>query len=146
MSLPASPVPVPPGPASSCPASSGATSSDMPGSDMTVGEVTARAAAVVAAVTTRFLGREDAVWRALGCLLADGHLLIEDTPGSGKTALSAALAAALGLDFQRVQCTNDLLPADITGLSIFDRETGSFVMREGPVFTKLQKRKFTTIA
>lgn len=122
MSLPASPVP----------ASSGTKNSDM-----TAGEVTARVAAVVAAVTTRFLGREDAVRLALGCLLADGHLLIEDTPGSGKTALSAALAAVLGLDFQRVQCTNDLLPADITGLSIFDRDSGNFVMREGPVFTQM---------
>ena len=104
---------------------------------MTTSDVTARADAVVAAVTTRFLGREAAVRLAFGCLLADGHLLIEDTPGSGKTALSAALAAVLGLDFQRVQCTNDLLPADITGLSIFDRESGHFVMREGPVFTQM---------
>ena len=69
---------------------------------MTTSDVTARADAVVAAVTTRFLGREAAVRLAFGCLLADGHLLIEDTPGSGKTALSAALAAVLGLDFQRV--------------------------------------------
>ena len=105
--------------------------------EMIATDVTARAAAVVAAVTTRFLGREDAVRLALGCLLADGHLLIEDAPGSGKTALSAALSAALGLEFQRVQCTNDLLPADITGLSIFDRESGGFVMREGPVFTQM---------
>ena len=74
---------------------------------------------------------------ALTCLVADGHLLIEDVPGSGKTALSTSLAVALGLDFQRLQCTNDLLPSDITGLSIFDRENTRFVMREGPVFTQL---------
>ena len=109
----------------------------LPGSDLSPADVTARAGAVVAAVTSRFLGRDDAVRMALACLLADGHLLIEDAPGSGKTALSAALAAAMGLDFQRVQCTNDLLPADITGLSIFDRDSGRFVMREGPVFTQM---------
>ena len=92
---------------------------------------------VIAAVSTVFLGRRVAIETALACVLADGHLLIEDTPGSGKTSLSAALAQALGLGFQRVQCTNDLLPADITGLSIFNRETSEFVLREGPVFTQL---------
>ena len=84
-----------------------------------------------------FLGRRAAIETALVCVLADGHLLIEDTPGSGKTSLSAALARVLGLDFKRVQCTNDLLPADITGLSIFNRDTGQFVLRQGPVFTQL---------
>ena len=102
-----------------------------------VSEATARLADVIAAVETQFLGRRAAIEMALACIVADGHLLIEDAPGSGKTSLSAALAAALGLDFQRVQCTNDLLPADITGLSVFNRETGSFVLREGPVFTQL---------
>ena len=105
--------------------------------DLSPSDVAARAAAVVDAVAVRFLGRRRAVELALACLLADGHLLIEDAPGSGKTSLSAALATALGLDFQRVQCTNDLLPADITGLSVFDRESGGFVMREGPVFTQM---------
>ena len=124
-------------PATPGPASSGPNNPDMTAADMTAADVTARAAAVAGAVATSFLGREDAVRMALGCLLADGHLLIEDAPGSGKTALSAALASALGLDFQRVQCTNDLLPADITGLSIFERESGRFVMREGPVFTQM---------
>lgn len=100
-------------------------------------DVTAVLSRVIDAVGTVFLGRRTAIETALACLLADGHLLIEDTPGSGKTSLSAALARALGLEFQRVQCTNDLLPADITGLSIFDRETGKFVLREGPVFTQL---------
>ena len=92
---------------------------------------------VIAAVEGQLLGRRAAVEMALACILADGHLLIEDAPGSGKTSLSAALAAALGLEFQRVQCTNDLLPADITGLSIFDRDSGSFSLREGPVFTQM---------
>jgi len=102
-----------------------------------VSRATARLADVIDAVETQFLGRRAAIEMALACIVADGHLLIEDAPGSGKTSLSAALAAALGLDFQRVQCTNDLLPADITGLSVFNRETGSFVLREGPVFTQL---------
>ena len=97
----------------------------------------ARLADVIAAVEDQLLGRRAAVEMALACILADGHLLIEDAPGSGKTSLSAALAAALGLAFQRVQCTNDLLPADITGLSIFDRDSGSFSLREGPVFTQM---------
>ena len=98
---------------------------------------TARLVDVIAAVEDQLLGRRAAVEMALACILADGHLLIEDAPGSGKTSLSAALAAALGLEFQRVQCTNDLLPADITGLSIFDRDSGSFSLREGPVFTQM---------
>ena len=100
-------------------------------------DATVRLSAVIDEVAKVFLGRRDAIELALAAVVADGHLLIEDTPGSGKTSLSAALAQALGLDFQRIQCTNDLLPADITGLSIFNRETGEFVMREGPVFTQM---------
>jgi len=100
-------------------------------------DATARLVRVISAVEEQLLGRRVAVETALACILADGHLLIEDAPGSGKTSLSAALAAALGLEFQRVQCTNDLLPADITGLSIFDRDSGSFSLREGPVFTQM---------
>ena len=92
---------------------------------------------VMAALSTVVRGKPREVRLALCCLLCRGHLLIEDAPGSGKTSLSAALAAALGLEFQRVQCTNDLLPADITGLSIFDRDSGSFSLREGPVFTQM---------
>jgi len=89
------------------------------------------------AISDVFLGRKQAIDLALICLLSDGHLLIEDVPGSGKTSLSSALARSLGLDFNRVQCTNDLLPADITGLSIFDRQTGAFEVKEGPVFTQI---------
>ena len=93
--------------------------------------------AIKAAVSDVFMGRAETIDLALICLLSDGHLLIEDVPGSGKTSLSAALARALGLDFNRVQCTNDLLPADITGLSIFDRQTGAFTVKDGPVFTQI---------
>ena len=94
-------------------------------------------AAIKTAVSDVFMGRAEAIDLALICLLSDGHLLIEDVPGSGKTSLSAALARALGLDFNRVQCTNDLLPADITGLSVFDRQSGAFTVKQGPVFTQI---------
>ncbi len=88
-------------------------------------------------INGQFLGRADAVRLAFVTLIADGHLLIEDLPGSGKTSLSAALSSALGLQFSRIQCTNDLLPADVTGLSIFDRDTGQFTLKKGPVFTQI---------
>jgi MoxR-like ATPase len=73
----------------------------------------------------------------LTCLLARGHLLIEDVPGVGKTTLAHALARVLGLAWQRVQFTSDLLPADIIGVSIFDRASQQFKFRQGPVFTQL---------
>lgn len=71
----------------------------------------------------------------LACLLANGHLLIEDIPGVGKTTLAHTLAKLLGLDFQRIQFTSDLLPADILGSSIFDRDNNSFEFHLGPVFS-----------
>ena len=73
----------------------------------------------------------------LACLLARGHLLIEDVPGVGKTTLAHALAHVLGLAWQRVQFTSDLLPADIIGVSVFDRESQQFHFRKGPIFTQL---------
>ena len=92
---------------------------------------------IKSAISRDFLGREAAIELALTTILADGHLLIEDVPGSGKTSLSAGLAHCLGLGFSRIQCTNDLLPADVTGLSIYDRQTGEFVLKRGPVFTQI---------
>jgi MoxR-like ATPase len=83
------------------------------------------------------LGKETAARLAVACLLARGHLLIEDLPGVGKTTLAHALARLLGLDFQRIQFTSDLLPADIIGASIFERDTGSFVFHPGPLFAQL---------
>ncbi len=74
---------------------------------------------------------------ALTCLLARGHLLIEDVPGVGKTTLAHALAQVLGLAWQRVQFTSDLLPADIIGVSVFDANSGAFSFRKGPIFTQL---------
>ena len=83
------------------------------------------------------LGKAEAVRLSLTCLLARGHLLIEDVPGVGKTTLAHALAQVLGLAWQRVQFTSDLLPADILGVSVFDAGSGSFTFRKGPIFTQL---------
>lgn len=75
--------------------------------------------------------------QALACLLANGHLLLEDLPGMGKTTLAQGLAKIFGLDYQRVQFTSDLLPADILGSSVYQSATGEFTFREGPVFTQI---------
>ena len=83
------------------------------------------------------LGKPRQLRLCLACLLARGHLLIEDVPGVGKTTLAHALAQVLGLGWQRVQFTSDLLPADIIGVSIFDRANQQFRFREGPIFTHL---------
>jgi len=83
------------------------------------------------------IGKPEAIRLALSCLLARGHLLIEDQPGVGKTTLAHTLAAVLGLDYQRIQFTSDLLPADILGVSVYDRDDGSFHFHPGPVFTQL---------
>jgi MoxR-like ATPase len=83
------------------------------------------------------IGKHAQVRLALACLLARGHLLVEDLPGVGKTTLAQALSISLGLEFKRVQFTNDLLPADIIGLSIFHRESGEFQFRPGPVFSEV---------
>jgi MoxR-like ATPase len=83
------------------------------------------------------VGKEEAIKLAVSCLLARGHLLLEDIPGVGKTTLSQALARSLGLAFQRIQFTSDLLPADILGNSIFDREEQRFVFHRGPLFSQV---------
>ena len=83
------------------------------------------------------LGKDAQIRLCLACLLARGHLLIEDIPGVGKTTLAHALAKTLGLTFQRVQFTSDLLPADVLGVSIYDRETGKFRFQQGPIFAQL---------
>ena len=92
---------------------------------------------VRAAVATAVVGREDAVEQVLVGLIADGHLLIEDLPGLGKTLLAKSFARALGLGFQRIQFTADLLPHDITGAEVFDAGRSEFVFRPGPLFTNL---------
>ncbi|GIZ11911.1 MoxR family ATPase [Pseudomonas sp. NCCP-436] len=93
--------------------------------------------ACLEAVNGVLLGKEMQVRLALTCLLARGHLLIEDLPGMGKTTLSHALARVLGLSFQRIQFTSDLLPGDILGTSVFDRESGQFIFHPGPIFAEL---------
>jgi MoxR-like ATPase len=92
---------------------------------------------VTRAVESVILGKPVQIRLALSCLLARGHLLIEDVPGVGKTTLAHTLARVLGLDWKRVQFTSDLLPGDVTGVAIFDRATQAFQFRRGPVFTQL---------
>lgn len=83
------------------------------------------------------LGKTLQIRLAIACLLARGHLLIEDVPGVGKTTLAHAIATSLGLKFQRIQFTSDLLPADILGVSVYDRDSGRFEFHPGPVFTNV---------
>lgn len=92
---------------------------------------------LVEAVSQVLYGKEVQIRQALTCLITGGHLLIEDLPGMGKTTLSHALAKVLGLDYQRIQFTSDMLPADILGASIFDSANGQFVFHKGPVFAQL---------
>jgi len=89
------------------------------------------------ALGTIILGKDDQIALALACLLARGHLLIEDLPGLGKTMLAQSLARVLGLSFRRIQFTSDLLPADIIGVSVFRQESGEFEFQPGPVFAQL---------
>ena len=93
--------------------------------------------AAEAALCRIILGKDDQVRLALSCLLARGHLLIEDLPGLGKTILAQSLARVLGLSFSRIQFTSDLLPADIIGVSVFRKELGEFEFQPGPVFSQL---------
>jgi len=92
---------------------------------------------VVTELNTILLGKETQVRLALCGLLARGHLLIEDIPGMGKTTLSHALAKIMGLSYQRIQFTNDLLPADVLGYAMFDKQAGSLVFHPGPIFSQV---------
>lgn len=83
------------------------------------------------------IGKEEQFHLALACLLAGGHLLLEDEPGMGKTSFAKTMASLLQMPFSRIQFTSDLLPADIIGVSIFDRDQQSFVFQPGPLFSKL---------
>lgn len=94
-------------------------------------------AAVISQIGDVILGKDKQIRLALTCLLARGHLLIEDVPGVGKTTLAHTLALTLGLEFQRIQFTSDLLPGDVTGTTIFKRESDEFVFHPGPVFVEL---------
>lgn len=91
----------------------------------------------VARIGNVLVGKDHEIRLALACLFARGHLLIEDLPGMGKTTLAQALARALGLSYKRVQFTSDLLPADIVGVSVYDRSNSAFVFHPGPVFSQM---------
>ena len=94
-------------------------------------------ALALSTLDTILLGKPQQLRLCLACLLARGHLLLEDQPGVGKTTLAHALARVLGLQWQRVQFTSDLLPADLLGVSVFERESQQFQFRPGPLFTQL---------
>jgi len=93
--------------------------------------------AALAQLNGVLLGKERQIRLCLACLLARGHLLIEDIPGVGKTTLAHALAKSLGLSFQRIQFTSDLLPADVLGVSIYERESAAFRFQRGPIFSQV---------
>lgn len=92
---------------------------------------------LVGNIESVFQGKSEVVRLAVTCLLANGHLLVEDVPGVGKTLLARALAVSVGLDFSRIQFTSDLLPADIIGVNIFDQNSSEFVFKAGPVFSNI---------
>ncbi|MEM9386312.1 MAG: AAA family ATPase [Pseudomonadota bacterium] len=98
---------------------------------------TTLARSVIDQLSKVILGKELQLQLALTCLISRGHLLIEDLPGVGKTTLAQALARVLGLSFQRVQFTSDMLPADIIGVSVYERNSGDFRFHKGPVFAQL---------
>ena len=107
---------------------------DLPAS---VINASARLPALLERLNQIILGKADAVRDAVTCLLANGHLLIEDMPGVGKTTLAHALAQSMGLQFARVQFTADLMPSDLTGVSIYERNKEQFVFHPGPVFSQV---------
>jgi MoxR-like ATPase len=88
-------------------------------------------------LNTVIVGKTEAVRDGVACLLAGGHLLIEDTPGVGKTTLAHALARTFGLQFSRVQFTSDLMPSDLSGVSVYDRSRESFIFHPGPIFAQI---------
>lgn len=92
---------------------------------------------ITAQLSSIILGKEHQIRLCLCCLFARGHLLIDDLPGIGKTTLAKALAQTLGLEFKRIQCTNDMLPGDILGVSIFNQKSSEFVFHKGPIFTQV---------
>src|SRR5882762_9864677 len=88
-------------------------------------------------IASIIVGKDLQIRQSLTCLLAGGHLLIEDAPGVGKTTLAHAISMSLGLPFRRIQFTSDLLPSDVIGVSVYDRNSGQFVFHPGPVFSEV---------
>ena len=104
---------------------------------MTIGRVTERSGEIVSTLARVIVGKADVLERILAGILANGHVLIEDYPGLAKTLIARLFAQALNLSFKRLQCTPDLLPADVTGSFLFDQRQARFEFRPGPVFTHL---------
>ncbi|KNY04421.1 AAA family ATPase [Microbacterium sp. GCS4] len=100
-------------------------------------DIAAAGRRILEGVRTAVVGMDEPLTLALASILAGGHVLFEDVPGLGKTLAARSLAAALGLDFRRLQCTPDMLPGDVTGSSVYVPATGSFEFRPGPIFTGL---------
>jgi MoxR-like ATPase len=123
--------------ASEAPPDAATESHGEPGAAPSLEEVAGILDEVVGNVGKVLYGKPDVVRLAVACIVAGGHLLVEDLPGVGKTTLAKALARSLGLEFRRVQFTADLLPSDVTGAMIFDRDRGLPVFRPGPVFTNV---------
>jgi MoxR-like ATPase len=107
------------------------------GPTMNPREVQRFAQTVIDSVERVIVGKRDPIELLMVALLCEGHVLIEDVPGTGKTMLARAVAASLGLTFKRLQCTPDLLPNDITGVSVFDQRTNAFEFRPGPAFVNV---------
>ena len=105
--------------------------------EMQVGTAHDDCRAIIEVAREIILGKDEVIRLALTCLIARGHLLIEDLPGVGKTTLAHVLANTLGLNYQRIQFTSDILPADILGVSIYNRENGEFNFHPGPIFNQL---------
>jgi MoxR-like ATPase len=106
-------------------------------SDRAAEEFAARASEVAANIARIIKGKPEVIAQALVCFFAEGHLLVEDVPGVGKTQLARALAASVDASWNRVQFTPDLLPSDVTGVTIFRQETGGFEFHQGPVFANI---------
>ena len=104
---------------------------------LNVAEVATRGRALLDEMETVIVGKRGVLERVFWAILSDGHVLIEDVPGVAKTLIAMSFAAGLGLQFRRIQFTPALLPADITGTYVFDRKTGEFVLRRGPVYTNV---------
>ena len=98
-------------------------------------------ARLVDQIATVIIGKRDRIEDAVACLMAGGHLLIEDIPGVGKTTLAQALAVSLGLRFSRVQFTADLMPSDLVGVSVWERAADGFTFHPGPLFTQRSEER-----